>query len=191
VRHDSAPPPPAAGDDDQRYVTWSIVVSVSLHAVLLLMPWPEPRELAYPWSSRQPADPMQSIFPLPTTTIPKLTGPSESEVDASRSTKPTLEEPPEFAGALRAGLDVPAPEVLFRVLPEYPSQAALCRVNGTVVLRLLIDEEGSVADCLFCAVVRVAWPSQRSMRYGSGGSHRPWFVVNSCVSSTTSPCGSY
>jgi len=57
----------------------------------------------------------------------------------------------EHPDALRVGGDLPEPRKLTDVKPEYPADALAAGVSGIVILELLLDEQGRVADA---AVVR-------------------------------------
>ena len=57
-----------------------------------------------------------------------------------------LAPPPEPTGPLRIGGDVLPPEVISRILPEYPMLARSARVEGVVRLEAIIRRDGTVGD---------------------------------------------
>ena len=53
---------------------------------------------------------------------------------------------PPFTTALRVGGDVKAPVVLSKVEPQYPEEARKARIAGIVIVEVIIDKSGNVAD---------------------------------------------
>ena len=54
--------------------------------------------------------------------------------------------PPPAEKAYRIGGNVKAPELLQRVVPEYPNTARLARIQGVVILEAIIHPDGSVGE---------------------------------------------
>ena len=49
-------------------------------------------------------------------------------------------------GVFRVGGSVSAPEIVFKVDPEYSEQARKAKYQGTVVLRCIVQKDGTVRD---------------------------------------------
>lgn len=54
--------------------------------------------------------------------------------------------PPAVAEPVRVGDGITRPEIVYRVSPQYTEKARLAKLQGTVILQAVIDEEGCVVD---------------------------------------------
>ena len=107
-----------------------------------------------PMHFERPAPPQRSV------PIPDATPNEEETLERERSPAPAIDYPedlvqlttlppaPEPPGTaeVQAFIDVDPPRVIFRVEPRYTELARRARFEGAVVLSLVIDPEGRVAD---------------------------------------------
>lgn len=144
---------------ERRLWRLGLVVASLLHGAVLTVPVPTAAASDEPVSvSRRPplVYRLQSVkFKLPSAERFRM-GPIAPVCKIPRvPTKPSngtgvSPKEPGFSdwhpGVARAGSDVPVPELLVRVDPVYPEPARRARLQGVVVIELLIDLEGRVAD---------------------------------------------
>lgn len=81
--------------------------------------------------------------------IPGAAGSADGELFGPRPPAPPAPRavaPPPPPQPVRPGGNVRAPQKIHHVAPTYPAIAQAARVEGTVILEALIDEEGSVRE---------------------------------------------
>lgn len=129
---------------------------------------PEPQPAA-----RAPAAPAQAeSAPAAPTTV--LGGVAAGGVAAILPPPEGASVPTVAAGALVPMSEVDAPPVsLTRKVPAYSMQARQMRVQGTVVLRVLVDENGSVADVQVITPVLGADVTESAVNAAKQWTYRP------------------
>jgi TonB family protein len=164
---------PAA--DERRGVQVGLAVAVVLHAVFFAVTWPSsasqppraeptiirvPPNCIYipPTPPPSPRVPVLEVIEIP---VPEHLRPEPGEPPISSAMQlpfdpqviqglvpppPPPESTPPLPQTPRAGIDVQAPRILTKVDPRYTESARVVRKQGAVVLELLIDEQGAVAE---------------------------------------------
>ncbi|MBP9824364.1 MAG: TonB family protein [Thermoanaerobaculia bacterium] len=97
------------------------------------------------------APPVAQEVPVETAPAP---APAEPEVVAPPAAEPVVEAPPAAPAAplvkegdlVRPGAGVKPPVLVSLTKPEYPAMARRMKVEGTVIVSLLVDETGRVAE---------------------------------------------
>lgn len=162
------------GEQDNRALRWGIAVALLLHCGLLLVNFPKVTQdlsgetakpkvyVVQPVRFKPPPPPPplsrpqppldQGLIPVPTRDAPEPI--REQPVEAFEG--PPLDDLvigiPESApepvreGALPVGGEVVAPIKLSAPPPVYPDLARAARLQGIVILRCVIDEQGRVTD---------------------------------------------
>lgn len=143
----------------------ALALAFCLHAVLLCLPWSPAKSLGYSSGSLHMVQPARfqlsqqwrppafrrtrrRLRPPPHTRRPPTPKTELSSAVSRHKAGPTaFPKTRSYPGALVAGIEVATPEVLHSVRPEYPPVAVRAHLQGTVVLRLLIDERGTIAAC--------------------------------------------
>ena len=117
------------------------------------------RAAAQPTAPTQPATPPPTNVPAAQPAAPTAVPPAAALAEATPAPAAPTAAPTATQAALaeakpavqvgelvEMGPDVSQPEAIYKPLPEYPPLAVRRRVEGTVVLDVLVDENGSVQD---------------------------------------------
>lgn len=160
---------------DKTTVRWAWFTAVALHAVLLVIQFPElaateppppPEQKVYVVEQvrfKQPPPPPEQELPELRSPIP-IPDPTPHEPELIRDipeVQPQVDLPPDLiidipegpppafeepTGPLPVGGDVSAPVKIYHPLPSYTEVARRAGVEGVVVLRAVVDKNGDVVD---------------------------------------------
>lgn len=164
-----------AHTEDRKIVSYSLVVAVVIHVVILVINFPSFKQAVVPKKSENVIIVKKYVPPPPkierkqivqkklTRKVP-IPDPTPEEPEPIREPEPEIEdeplppdvdfligtpEPPPPTGPLLAGVgDVTNPVLIpeSKIEPEYPELARVARLEGNVILQAIIHKDGTVGD---------------------------------------------